>query len=330
MTQRYIIHLDWQMVSLDIEGDTVAVTGGAGYIGSVLSRELLNSGLKVVVLDNFRYDQSSLLNCCADRNFSLIRGDVRNRNVLESAIKGADYIIHLAALVGAPICEFDSVSAITTNIESTKLLISLRKPGQKILFPCTNSGYGIGQMDTYCTEDTPLRPISLYGKTKVEAEKLLLESGNVISYRLATVFGASTRMRTDLLINNFVYRAVTDRYLTLFEGHFKRNYIHIKDVARAFIHGISNFDRLKTQVYNVGLSKANLSKLELCEKIKEHLPSFLYLESKVSEDVDKRNYIVSNEKIEKTGFNPVYSIDDGIEELIKVYSIIKNDKYSNI
>jgi len=286
--------------------------------------------LKVVVLDNFRYDQSSLLNCCADRNFSLIRGDVRNRNVLESAIKGADYIIHLAALVGAPICDFDPVSAITTNIESTKLLISLRKPGQKILFPCTNSGYGIGQMDTYCTEDTPLRPISLYGKTKVEAEKLLLESGNVISYRLATVFGASTRMRTDLLINNFVYRAVTDRYLTLFEGHFKRNYIHIKDVARAFIHGISNFDRLKTQVYNVGLSKANLSKLELCEKIKEHLPSFLYLESQVSEDVDKRNYIVSNEKIEKTGFNPVYSIDDGIEELIKVYSIIKNDKYSNI
>ena len=315
---------------MNSNANTVTITGGAGYIGTVLTQELLRNGFKVTVLDNFRYNQNSLLDCCRDFNFTIIRGDVRNQETLTSAISGADYIIHLAALVGAPLCDYDSEAAITTNLDSTKLLLSVRRPHQKILFPCTNSGYGIGQRDKYCTEETPLRPISLYGRTKVEAEKLLLKSGNTISFRLATVFGVSSRMRTDLLVNDFVYRAVIDKYVIVFEGNFKRNYIHIRDVARVFIHGISRFDDLKDQAYNVGLSDANLSKLELCDKIKEHLPSFVYLESSVGEDPDKRDYIVSNEKIEKTGFRPLSTIDEGINELIKAYTIVRNNKYSNI
>lgn len=306
------------------------ITGGAGYIGSVLSKFFLDEGFKVRVLDKFIYGQNSLLDCCSSENFSIIRGDVRDKETLSKSLQNIDFIIHLAALVGAPLCNADPIAATTTNLDATKLLLSLRSSAQKILFPCTNSGYGIGEKDKFCTEDTPLRPISLYGKTKVEAERAILESGDSMSFRLATVFGVSPRMRIDLLVNNFVYRAINDNYIMVFEGGFKRNYIHIKDVARVFLHGIKHFQDLKNQVYNVGLSNANISKIDLCAMIKNHIPNFLYIESQVGEDPDKRDYIVSNERIEKTGFRPKFSLDHGIDELIKAYKIIKNDEYSNI
>jgi len=267
---------------------------------------------------------------CSYEKFDIIRGDVRDKEALSKVIRGADFIIHLAALVGAPLCDSDPIAATSTNLDATKLLLSLRSAGQKVLFPCTNSGYGIGEKSKFCTEETPLRPISLYGRTKVEAEKAILESGDSISFRLATVFGVSPRMRMDLLVNDFVYRAVNDRYLMIFEGHFKRNYIHLADVARVFLHGINNFESLKNNAYNVGLSDANLSKVELCAQIKKHISNFVYVESEIGEDPDKRDYLVSNEKIEHTGFKPKYSIDDGIVQLMRAYTIVKNSTYSNI
>jgi nucleoside-diphosphate-sugar epimerase len=310
--------------------EKVLITGGAGYIGSVLTRKLLDEGYVVSVLDNFRYNQNSLLNCCPSENFSIIRGDCRDKDTLSKALDGVDVIIHLAALVGAPICNMDPVGAQTTNYDSTKLLLSLRSKNQKLLFPCTNSGYGIGEKGKYCTEETPLKPISLYGKTKVDSEKAILEAGDSISFRLATVFGVSPRMRTDLLVNDFVLRAVRDKYLVIFEGNFKRNYIHIQDVARVFLHGIQNFAKLQGSAYNVGLSDANLSKLELCQTIKKQIPDFTFMESPIGEDPDKRDYIVSNEKIEKTGFKPKHSLDFGIQELRKAYAILKGTPYSNV
>ncbi|SMH72303.1 NAD-dependent epimerase/dehydratase family protein [Candidatus Nitrosotalea okcheonensis] len=310
--------------------DRILITGGAGYIGSVLTKELLNQGYSVTVLDRFMYEQNSLLDCCNNENFSVIRGDIRDKETLQSAMKGQDFIIHLAALVGAPLCNADQIAATTTNLDASKLLLSLRTKDQKILYPCTNSGYGIGEKNKFCTEETPLRPISLYGKTKVEAEKEILDAGNSISFRLATVFGVSPRMRVDLLVNDFVHRAMTDKFVVIFEGHFKRNYIHIQDVARTFLHGIKNFENLKGETYNVGLSDANLSKLELCEKIKKYRSDFVYIESDIGKDPDKRDYIVSNEKIEKTGFKPIYSLDFGIKELMKAFAIIKDSRYGNI
>lgn len=310
--------------------EKVLITGGAGYIGSILAKALLDEGHEVRVLDNFRYNQNSLLDCCFSDKFSIMRGDCRDKDTLNKALKDIDVVIHLAALVGAPICNADPIGAQTTNYDAVKLLLSLRSKDQKILFPCTNSGYGIGEKGKYCTEDTPLRPITLYGRTKVDAEKAILESGNSISFRLATVFGVSPRMRTDLLVNDFVQRAVRDRYLVIFEGSFKRNYLHIRDVARVFLHGIQNFDTMKGKPYNVGLSDANLSKLELCQAIKKRIPEFTFMESPIGEDPDKRDYIVSNERIEKTGFKPKYSLDFGIEELIKAYTVLKGPHYSNV
>jgi nucleoside-diphosphate-sugar epimerase len=219
---------------------------------------------------------------------------------------------------------------VTINRDAVASIAKLASKEQRIIIPTTNSGYGIGQKGVYCTEDSPLNPITLYGKVKMEAEKIILDRGNSISFRLATVFGSSPRMRIDLLVNDFVYRAVKDRFVVVFEGHFKRNYIHVRDVARAFIHAMNNFDKMKNEPYNVGLSEANLSKLELCAKIKEQVPDFVYLESSIGEDPDKRNYIVSNEKIEKTGFKPLYSLDFGIKELIKGYRIINNSIYGNV
>ncbi|TRZ90392.1 MAG: NAD(P)-dependent oxidoreductase [Methanosarcinales archaeon] len=308
----------------------ILVTGGAGYLGSVLVPELLKQGHSVTVLDTFMFGQNSLLECCANKDFNVVRADARDEDILKKSLQKADYIIPLAALVGAPLCGRDKIGTITTNKDAIVSLAKLASKEQRIIYPCTNSGYGIGQKDTYCTEETPLNPISLYGIAKVEAEKALLDRGNSITLRLATVFGMSPRMRIDLLVNDFTYRAVKDRFVIVFEGHFKRNYIHIRDVARAFIHAIDNFDAMKNKPYNVGLSDANLSKLELCAKIKEQVSDFVYLEAPIGEDPDKRDYIVSNEKIERTGFKPVYSLEMGIKELIKGYRIITNSKYSNV
>lgn len=308
----------------------ILVTGGAGYIGSVLVPELLSLGHKVTVLDNFMYLQNSLAECCRNKAFNVVRGDARDAARLKPLLKKADIIIPLAALVGAPLCDNDTTAAKTTNLDAVKLITGNACKAQRIIYPTTNSGYGIGARDKFCTERTALNPISLYGVVKVGAEKAVMSRENSISLRLATVFGMSSRMRLDLLVNDFVYRAVNDRFIVVFEGHFKRNYIHILDVSKAFIHAVRNFDKMRGQSYNVGLSDANLSKIELCEKIRKHLPKFVFLESSIGEDVDKRDYIVSNEKIEKTGFKPGQSLDDGINELIKGYRILRNSRYGNV
>lgn len=308
----------------------ILVTGGAGYLGSILVPELLQLGHKVTVLDNFMFAQSSLLECCQNPNFEIARGDARNESTIKELSRDKDYIIPLAALVGVPLCNRDEIGTISTNRDAIGTLTRILSKDQRIIMPVTNSGYGVGQNGIYCTEETPLNPISTYGKTKVEAEKFVLDRGNGISLRLATVFGMAPRMRLDLLVNDFTYRAVKDRFIVIFEGHFKRNYIHVRDVTKAFIHAIHNFDSMKNEPYNVGLSEANLSKLELCAKIKEHIPEFVYLESEVGKDPDKRDYIVSNDKIEKTGFQPSFSLDKGILELIKGYVILTNSKFSNV
>jgi nucleoside-diphosphate-sugar epimerase len=309
--------------------DSILVTGGAGYLGSTLVPALLAEGFRVTVLDNFRFGQASLNQLCADPHFEVYRGDARDPEVLKPLLRGADIIIPLAALVGAPLCDNDKIGAETVNRDAILTLIKHASLEQRILTPITNSGYGIGEAGKFCTEETPLRPISLYGRTKVEAEQAVLERGNSISFRLATVFGMSPRMRIDLLVNDFVYRAVNDRAVVLFEAHFKRNYIHVRDVARVFLHGICNFDTMRDQPYNVGLSDANLSKLELCQRIQQHLPNFMFMEAPIGEDPDKRDYIVSNEKIERTGYRPQFSLDVGIRELIKGFRMLRNSVYGN-
>lgn len=308
----------------------ILVTGGAGYIGSILVPLLLQRGDQVIVIDNFMYHQTSLLDYCHDKNLTIIRGDARDKDLVSEQLKKVDVIYPLACLTGAPICSKDPIGAKTTNFDAVKMILESRDKGQIIIFPTTNSGYGIGEKGAYCTEETPLRPISLYGKLKVEIEKWILDSGNCITLRLATVFGISPRMRLDLLVNDFTYRAVTDHFLVLFEAHFKRNYLHVRDAARAFIHCLENFYAMKNEPYNVGLSNANLSKWELCEEIKKQVPDFYFVEASVGEDPDKRNYIVSNAKIEATGFKPHFSLQDGISELIKGYEIIKGKQFSNV
>jgi nucleoside-diphosphate-sugar epimerase len=307
----------------------VTVIGGAGYIGSILVPALLREGFGVTVLDNFLHGQSSLLDVCIDENLEILRGDARDEELVRKAIATADYIIPLAAIVGAPACDRDPVAVRSLNVDAIQMLLRLRSKDQRIISPCTNSGYGIGEKEILCTEETPLRPISLYGVTKVEAEKAILDAGNSISLRLATVFGASPRMRVDLLVNDFVYRALTDHFLVVFEGHFKRNYLHIRDAARAFLHAMRNFESMKNQPYNVGLSDANISKLELCARIQQHLPRFYYSEAAIAEDPDKRDYIVSNEKIERSGYRPGVSLDAGIRELIKVFTILRVKRFGN-
>ena len=308
----------------------VLVTGGAGYIGSILVPLLLRREDRVIVVDNFMYSQTSLLDCCHDKNMTIIRGDARDKDLISGQLKKVDVILPLACLTGAPLCSKDPIGAKTTNFDAIKMILDLRSKSQIIIFPTTNSGYGIGEKGVYCTEETPLTPISLYGRLKVEIEKILLDSGNCITLRLATVFGTSPRMRLDLLVNDFTYRAVMDHFLVLFEAHFKRNYLHVRDAARAFIHCLDNFDDIKNEPYNVGLSDANLSKWELCEEIKKQVPDFYFVEAAVGKDPDKRDYIVSNAKIEATGFRPNHSLQDGISELIKGYQIIKNKQFSNV
>ena len=308
----------------------ILVTGGAGYLGSTLVPELLDLGHQVTVVDNFIYKQSSLNHVCHKSNFKVVKGDVRIESVMKPLIKDADVIIPLAALVGAPICNQDPVGATTINHDSIILLLKLISKSQLILMPTTNSAYGSGDKNNFCTEESPLSPISRYAIDKVEIEKSLMQHPNAISFRLATVFGMSPRMRIDLLVNDFTYRAVYDGFVVLFESHFKRNYVHVKDVSRVFQHALLNHKKMCGQIYNVGLSEANVSKWELCERIKKHLPSFTFLEAPLGKDPDQRNYIVSNEKLEKTGYKTAYSLDHGIEELIKGFTMIKNTKYGNV
>lgn len=309
---------------------SVLVTGAAGYLGCMLVPDLLDRGCKVVGLDTFERGDTALAHVAANPNFEPVRGDARDENLLSTLLRKVDLIIPLAALVGAPLCNQDPIAAKTTNLDAILSILKLRNNDQQIIYPTTNSGYGIGQAGVFCTEETPLNPISLYGTTKVDAEKAILDSGNGVTFRLATVFGMAPRMRIDLLVNDFTYRAVNDRAVVIFEGHSKRNYIHVRDVAKAFIHAIDNYEVMKGEPYNVGLSSANLSKLELCAKIKEHVPEFVWLEAPIGEDPDKRDYIVSNEKIEKTGWFPDHTIDMGIQELIRGYRMIRNGRFSNV
>jgi nucleoside-diphosphate-sugar epimerase len=308
----------------------IFITGAAGYIGSVLVPRLLALNHEVVALDNLMYGQSSLLDCCHYRTLTVVRGDARDETLVKRLMREADAILPLACLTGAPLCDKDPVAARTVIIDGIQIILKARSPQQRIVIPTTNSGYGIGEKHAYCTEESPLRPVSLYGRLKVEAEKAVLDAGGGISIRLATAFGVSPRMRLDLLVNDFVYRAVNDRFLVLFEAHAKRNYIHVRDIGKAFVHCLDTFDAMKNQAYNVGLSDANLSKLELCEEIRKVVPSFYFTEAAIGEDPDKRDYIVSNAKIESTGYRPDVGLRDGILELVKAYQIIKRSQYANV
>lgn len=308
----------------------ILVTGGAGYLGSVLVPDLLQEGHQVTVLDNFMYRQNSLAHVCHHPNFNVIRGDVRIEKEMKSLLSKADVIIPLAALVGAPICSADPVGATSTNHDAVLMMLKNISKNQIILMPTTNSGYGSGDKNNFCTEESPLRPISKYAIDKAEIEKALMQHPNVISFRLATAFGMSPRMRIDLLVNDFVYRAVTDRFVVLFESSFKRNYVHVRDISRVFQFGTKNFAKMKGQIYNVGLSDANLSKRELCERIRKYVPDFVFLEAPVGKDPDRRDYVVSNAKLESTGFKPIHSLDFGIQELIKGFTMLRNTVYGNV
>jgi nucleoside-diphosphate-sugar epimerase len=308
----------------------ILVTGGAGYIGSILVPTLLQKGHEVTVLDSFMYNQASLLDVCNNEKLAIVRGDARDENLVKKHIKSADVIFPLACLTGAPLCAKDPVGARSVNLEAVKLVLKLRSKEQRVIFPNTNSGYGVGEKGVFCTEETPMRPVTLYGQLKVDAEKSVLDAGNAVVFRLATVFGVSPRMRLDLLVNDFTYRAVTDRFVVLFEAHFKRNYIHVRDVTKAFIHAIDNFEKMKNQPYNIGLSEANLSKKELCEEIKKQVPDFYFVEAAVGEDPDKRDYIVSNAKVEATGFKPDVGLQKGIAELIKGYQVVRRNQFGNV
>jgi nucleoside-diphosphate-sugar epimerase len=308
----------------------VLITGGAGYLGSVLIGELLIRDYEVTVIDNFMYEQVSLNNFCAHNNFNIINGDIRDEGLMKSQLANTDIIIPLAAFVGAPLCSKDPFGASSINHDAILTMLTNISKDQLVIMPTTNSAYGSGNENNFCTEESPLKPISLYAKEKVKVEKELMNHDNAISLRLATVFGMSPRMRIDLLVNDFVHRAVNDGFVVLFESHFKRNYVHVRDVASAFIHSITHQNSMKGNIYNVGLSEANISKFELCERIRKQLPNFVFVDEKIGKDPDQRNYIISNAKIEKTGFRTQVGLDQGIEELIKGFSMIKNRKYGNV
>ncbi|OUV99217.1 MAG: hypothetical protein CBD16_08535 [Betaproteobacteria bacterium TMED156] len=308
----------------------ILITGGAGYIGSILVPMLLDKGNEIVVIDNFMYGQTPLLESCINKNLSIIRGDVRNKNLLLRELKEADAILPLACLTGAPICEKDPVGANQINFEAIKYLADNKSKNQLLIFPCTNSGYGVGEEGIFCDEDTPMRPVSIYGKLKVELEKYLLQKGDCLTFRFATVFGMSPRMRLDLLVNDFTYRAVVDKTLVLFEAHFKRNYLHVRDASRAFIHAIDNYSSMAGEPFNVGLSDANLSKKELCETIQKTVSDFKFIISEIGKDPDQRNYLISNEKIEKYGFSTSVGLQAGIEELVKGFQVMRRNQFSNI
>jgi nucleoside-diphosphate-sugar epimerase len=301
----------------------ILITGGAGYLGSVITGKILNAGHEVVVLDKLIFNQTSLLVYTSNPNFRFIHGDVRNESLLEKLCNEADAIIPLAAVVGFPACDAEPELAEEINYKQILNIVRFTKgKNKKILYPNTNSGYGIGVGQTECTEESPLNPISIYGKTKCSAENLLKSGTDAIIFRLATVFGVSPRMRTDLLVNDFTYKAITDKYIVVFEKNFKRNFIHIQDVANVFLFMLENYEKYSGEIFNVGLSTANLSKQELLEKIQNHVKNFAISYNDYYEDPDKRDYIVSNAKIESTGWSPEWDIDRGIKELIMVYQMI--------
>jgi len=307
----------------------ILCTGGAGYIGSILVPSLLQEGHLVTVLDNFEYNQSSLLDYVYSSNLEVIRGSVNDHNLMSKVLKDKEVVIPMACLTGAPLCDKDPLTAIDVIVHAIDDMLDILPIDTKIIYPTTNSGYGVGGSE-YCTEESKLAPISLYGQLKCEAEEKILSRGNSCSLRLATAFGASPRMRLDLLVNDFVYRAVNDKFIVVFEGHFRRNYVHVRDIASAMLHVLHNWDTMKNDVYNVGNSTSNCTKIELCEKIKNYLPNLYYMGAAVGEDPDKRDYIVSNEKLEKTGWKAGFSLEEGIQELIKAYKIIRRNQYANV
>jgi nucleoside-diphosphate-sugar epimerase len=307
----------------------ILVTGGAGYVGSVVCEHLLAAGHHVTVLDNMMYGQPSLFHLCANPGFDFVLGDARDETTLKPLVARADVLVPLAALVGAPACDRDPWLARSVNLDAVRLLLALRSPRQLLVYPNTNSGYGARSGAVFCTEETPLDPLTLYGRTKVDAEKAVLDAPHSVTLRLATVFGMSPRMRLDLLVNHFVYAAVSDGYLVIFEKDFKRNYIHVRDVADCFLHAIANAPRMAGRAFNAGLDSANLSKLELAEKIKEHIPRFHIQCSEVGHDPDRRDYIVSNQRLRDAGFEARRSLDEGILELAKGYGMMARAPFKN-
>jgi len=314
----------------NVAGYRILVTGGAGYIGSILVPELLARGHAVTVVDSLVFNQSSLLDCCPNPKFDFVRGDICDEALMARLVPKFDVLILLAALVGAPLCKANPSVTRLVNCDAQLKIIEKASPGQMILFPNTNSGDGVGEKDAFCTEETPLRPISEYGLTKMAVENYLLERKMAVTFRLATVFGMSPRMRMDLLVNDFTYRAFKDRFIILFEENFRRNFIHVRDVGKAFIFAIDHYDRMKGQPYNVGLSSANLTKRQLCEKIKEYVPDFFIHSAPVGEDPDKRDYLVSNAKIEACGWSADHTLDMGIVELLKGYRILRPNCFANV
>jgi nucleoside-diphosphate-sugar epimerase len=305
----------------------VLITGGAGYLGSTLAKHLLEAGYSVTVLDNLMYDQVTLLHLFSNPKFQFELGDVRDKKLLQELVGLNDVIIPLAAIVGMPACKANPELTVAVNYQQVADIVDVLRDDQKLILPNTNSQYG--SSDSIITEESPFNPLSLYAKTKCDAENTMLEKGNGVSLRLATVFGVSPRMRTDLLVNDFVYKSVVDGYLVLFEAHFKRNYIHVQDIARTFQFIIENYDKCKGHAFNVGLSTANLSKLELAETIKKYIPSLVIKQDDFKEDFDKRNYIVSNEKLESLGWKPIYDLDYGIKQLMSAYKIVTNKNNQN-
>lgn len=310
--------------------ENILVTGGAGYIGSILVPTLLSRGYAVTVVDSLMFNQNSLLDCCANPDFNFIKGDICDSGLMSSLIPKFDVILPLAAIVGAPACKINPELTRLVNNTAAKKIVELISPSQKVVFPTTNSGYGIGEKNCFCTEESPLRPISEYGRDKVEVEQAYLDKGSAITIRLATVFGMSPRMRMDLLVNDFTYKACKEKVIVLFEEHFRRNYIHIRDIAKTFVFALENYDMMKGQPFNVGLSSANLTKRELCEKIKQYVPELYIHSAAIGEDPDKRDYLVSNAKLEALGWQPDHTLDSGIQELLTGYKIIKPNIYTNL
>lgn len=309
----------------------VLITGGAGYIGSILTEKLLENGYNVTVLDSLIYNQLSLLGFCHKKQFKFVHGDVRNENLLKELVDNTDIIIPLAAIVGMPACKSYPQVAIDVNYKHIVNVLKFAGKNKKIILPNTNSQYG--SSTEIITEESPFKPLSLYAETKCDAEKALLDNQNGIALRLATVFGLSYRMRMDLLVNDLTYKAITDGYLVLFESHFIRNYIHIRDIANTFLFMIENYEKCNGNAYNVGLSSANCNKLQLAEKIKEYVPELVIVQNEFKKDFDQRNYMVSNKKLESLGWSPKYSLDDGIQELLQGYKLInkyKNKDFTNL